>query len=104
MVLTQFGKRIKIFRSDNGTEFTSKDFEEYFTSVGIIHEYSCPYTPQKNGVAERKNRYFLEVTRSLLLEMNVPKRFWSEAVMTAAHLINRMNSFYMALEVLLGRL
>ena len=43
-------------------------------------------------MAERKNRHLLEVARSLMYTMNVPKFFWSEAVMTATHLINRIPS------------
>ncbi|CAL2268732.1 unnamed protein product [Prunus armeniaca] len=50
------------------------------------------YTPQQNGVAERKNRHLLEVARSLLLSIYVPKSYWGEAVLTAAYLINRMPS------------
>jgi hypothetical protein len=49
-------------------------------------------TPPHNGVAERKNRHLLEVARSLMFQMNVPKYLWSEAVMTTAYLINRMPS------------
>ena len=49
-------------------------------------------TPQQNGVSERKNRHLLEVARSLLFASNVPKRFWSDALLTAYFLINRMPS------------
>ncbi|RVW26375.1 Retrovirus-related Pol polyprotein from transposon TNT 1-94 [Vitis vinifera] len=49
-------------------------------------------TPQQNGIAERKNRHLLEVARSLMFSMNVPKLFWGQAVLTAAYLINRMPS------------
>ncbi|CAL9245665.1 unnamed protein product, partial [Arabidopsis halleri] len=49
----------------------------------------CPYTPQQNGVAERKNRHLMEVTRSMMFHTHVPKRFWGDAVLTACYLINR---------------
>ncbi|GAB2267742.1 hypothetical protein Dimus_038680 [Dionaea muscipula] len=62
------------------------------TTHGIIHESSCSDTPPQNGVAERKNRHLLEVTRALMCCMSVPKIFWSEAVLTADYLINRMLS------------
>jgi hypothetical protein len=43
-------------------------------------------------VLERKNRHLLEVTRVLLFQNNVPKEFWSDAVLTAIYLINRLPS------------
>ena len=57
-----------------------------------MHHSSCVYTPQQNGVAERKNEHLLEVARSIMFTMNVPKLFWREAILTAAYLINRMPS------------
>ncbi|KAG7599415.1 Reverse transcriptase RNA-dependent DNA polymerase [Arabidopsis suecica] len=88
-VTNQYNAKIKIFRSDNGGEYTSQAFKEHLASHGIIHQTSCPYTPQQNGVSERKNRHLMEVARSIMFHTNVPKRFWSDAVMTACYLINR---------------
>ncbi|WMV25609.1 hypothetical protein MTR67_018994 [Solanum verrucosum] len=59
---------------------------------GIIHQTSCPYTPQQNGVAERKNRHLIETVRTLLIESHVPLRFWGDAVLSSCYLINRMPS------------
>ena len=59
---------------------------------GIIHQSSCTHTPQQNGVAERKNRHFVETARTLLLHSNVSFRFWGDPVLTACHLINRIPS------------
>lgn len=70
----------------------TSSMSEFLTGEGIIHETSCVGTPQQNGVAGRKNRDLLEKTRSLMFQMNVPKRFWSQAVLTAAYLINRLPS------------
>ncbi|GAB2276039.1 hypothetical protein Dimus_039165 [Dionaea muscipula] len=91
-IQTQFPPPIRIFRSDNAREYFSSSFFSYLTSHGIMHESSCPDTPPQNGVAEHKNRHLLEVTRALMFHMKVPKVFWSEAVMTATYLINRMPS------------
>src|SRR5436190_19823114 len=70
------------------------------------HQTTCPDTPEQNGVAERKNRHLLEVTRALMFQMNVPKFLWSEAVMSDAYLINRMPSKVLGMktpcEILLG--
>ena len=49
-------KKIKILRSDSGGEYTSNDMTKFCQEHGIIHEVTAPYTPQSNGVAERKNR------------------------------------------------
>jgi hypothetical protein len=50
----------------------------------------CVNTPEQNGVAKRKNRHILEVTRCLIFEMNVLRYLWGEATQTATYLINRM--------------
>ena len=78
-----------ILWSDNGGEYTSHAFKYHLAHHGILHQTSCPYTPQQNGVAERKNWHLMEVARSLMFQANVPKRFWSDAVATACYLINR---------------
>ncbi|XP_071739944.1 uncharacterized protein [Rutidosis leptorrhynchoides] len=57
---------------------------------GIIHQTTCAHTPEQNGVAERKNRILLEMTRALIIESKVPKSFWPEALATATYLINRL--------------
>ncbi|XP_010481078.1 PREDICTED: uncharacterized protein LOC104759901 [Camelina sativa] len=75
--------------SDNGGEYTSHAFKQYLANHGIIHQTSCPYTPQQNGVAERKNRHLMEVARSMMFHTNIPKRFWGDAVLAACYLINR---------------
>ncbi|KAL0641881.1 hypothetical protein Bca4012_102535 [Brassica carinata] len=89
-VSNQYNAKIKIFRSDNGGEYTGSAFKNHLAQHGILHQTSCPYTPQQNGVAERKNRHLMEVARSMMFQMSVPKRFWSDAVITACYLINRI--------------
>ncbi|XP_019158475.1 PREDICTED: uncharacterized protein LOC109155214 [Ipomoea nil] len=90
MIQTQFQKNIQIFRSDNGGEFVNTHMQQFFQKKGIIHQTTCPHTPEQNGVVERKNRILLEITRALLIESRVPKSFWPEAIATAAYLINRL--------------
>jgi hypothetical protein len=92
MVETQFQTKIQILRSDNGTEYLNSCLGPFLTEKGIVHQTSCTNTPQQNGVAERKNRHLLEVTRTLLFSYNVPSHYWGEAVLTAAFLLNRMPS------------
>ena len=57
--------------------------EEYLEEEGIKHEFSAPYTPQQNGVVERKNRTLIDMARTMLGEFKMVERFWSEAVNTA---------------------
>ena len=92
LIETQFNVKLKIFRSDNGTEFINRKFSNLFREKGIIHQTTCINTPEQNGVSERKNRHLLEMTRSLLFQNNVPKIYWSDAVLCATHLINRIPS------------
>ena len=63
---------------------------KFFASKGIIHQTSCPDTPQQNGVAERKNRTLLEITRAIMLESHVPTTHWPDAISTATYLTNRL--------------
>jgi hypothetical protein len=81
---------VKKIRSDNGSEFKNLQVEEYLEEEGIKHEFSAPYTPQQNGVVERKNRTLIDMARMMLGEFKTPERFWSEAVNTACHAINRV--------------
>ena len=62
------------------------------SSRGILHQFSCAYTPQQNGVAERKNRHLVEIARTLLLHHKVPQRFLGDATLATCYLINRMLS------------
>ena len=89
---TQFNASIQTLRSDNAPEYFSTQFTEFLSSHGILHQSSCAYTPQQNGVAERKNRHLIETARTLLLHHHVPARFWADSILTACYLINRMPS------------
>nr|KYP77156.1 Retrovirus-related Pol polyprotein from transposon TNT 1-94 [Cajanus cajan] len=93
-IRNQFGKIIKIFRSDNAKEYfsTSTELSSFLSSQGILHQSTCPHTPQQNDITERKNRHLIETARSLMLNMNVPIHHWGDAVITACFLINRMSS------------
>ncbi|KAL4308261.1 hypothetical protein GQ457_01G050660 [Hibiscus cannabinus] len=57
---------IKILRSDRGSEYTKNLFEDFCKEHGIIHQLTVRYTPQQNGVAERKNRTILDMERSMV--------------------------------------
>ncbi|KAJ9539173.1 hypothetical protein OSB04_031906 [Centaurea solstitialis] len=96
-LIIKFIKRIQVLlqlplrkiRSDNDTEFKNATLEAYLTSVGISHNFSGAYTPQQNGVVERRNRTLVEVARTMLAYSGLPLTFWAEAVSTACFTQNR---------------
>ncbi|GJZ71494.1 putative RNA-directed DNA polymerase [Tanacetum coccineum] len=90
LVKTQFGKVVKIFRSDNGTKFVNKRFNDFAKLHGVLHQTTCAYTPQQNGVAERKHRHLLNVARALMFQEGLPVNMWTESILTAVYLINRL--------------
>jgi transposase InsO family protein len=79
---TQSNCKIQVIRSDNGTEYTSEKFNRFCEDAGIEHQLTSPYSPQQNGVVERKNRTVMEMTRCLLHDKGLPKKFWAEAANT----------------------
>lgn len=90
--------KLKTLRTDRGGEFTSHEFTAYCDRYGIKRHLTAPYSPQQNGVVERRNRTLLEMTRSILKGMtrsilkgmNMPNEFWGEAVRHSTYLINRV--------------
>ena len=71
----EFELKIKNVRSDNGSEFRNTNVEEFLDEEGIKHEFSAPYTPQQNGIVERKNRTLIEAARTMLDEYKIPDIF-----------------------------
>ena len=86
------GKKLRILCSDNGGEYKSKIFLSYCANAGIIRQYSQPYTPQHNGIAERRNRSLLDIVRSLLSDSPLPNHLWTEAVRAACAIMNLRSS------------
>jgi len=89
LVEKQSGKSIKVLRFDGGGEYTSKVFEKFCEDNGIVHEVTAPYTPQHNGLAERRNRSLLDMTISIFKMKKMPNTFWGESVKTTAYILNR---------------
>ena len=79
-------KKVRTFRTDNGGEYTSSQFENYLKAEGIRHELTVPKTPQQNGVTESLNQTLVEMARSMLLDSKLSKKFWGEAISTAVYL------------------
>jgi transposase InsO family protein len=88
-VETQFDKKVKVIRSDNGPEFL---MAEFFNSRGIAHHTSCVETPQQNGIVERKYQHILSTCRAIMFQSAIPIVFWSYAISHSVYLINRLPS------------
>lgn len=75
MVQTQFITKLKNVRIDSNSQFTSINFQTLLTKNGIIHQKTYVYTPQQNGVVERKHKHLLQLARSLMMQAYLPKYF-----------------------------
>ncbi|PHU20402.1 hypothetical protein BC332_11553 [Capsicum chinense] len=91
-VKTQFRKTVKVVRTDNETEFVNSLCSSLFVTKGIVHHTSYSYSPQQNGVAERKHRHILEVTRTLRFQATIPFKFWGYCVLDVVYLVNKLPS------------
>ena len=89
MLQRQAGLPVKRVRSDNGGEFCNSTLSEFYTSQGVLHETTNPYSLQQNGKAERLNRTLWEKARPMLSDAGLPKHLWADAIVTANYLRNR---------------
>ncbi|GJR08198.1 retrovirus-related pol polyprotein from transposon TNT 1-94 [Tanacetum coccineum] len=86
----QLSHRVKIIRSDNGTEFKNRYMLEFCGNKGIKQEYSNARTPQQNEVAERMNRTLIEAARTMLADSLFTNNLWAEEVSMLATFINKV--------------
>jgi hypothetical protein len=84
-------RKIKKLRSDNGGEYTSKEFANFCMDVGIKRELTTPYNPQQNGVAERKNITIMEAVKTMIHDQDLPMHLWAEATKTTVYVQNRLS-------------
>ena len=89
VVKNQSEKKIEVLRTGGGGEYTSKMFDEFYVEHSIDHNVIAPYTPQHNGISERRNRTILDMTRCMLKQKNLPKFLWGKAVTAAVYIMNR---------------
>ncbi|GJZ86191.1 retrotransposon protein, putative, ty1-copia subclass [Tanacetum coccineum] len=87
-VENQLGKTIKALRSDRGGEYISQEFKDYLKACGIVQQLTPPYTPQHNGVSERRNRTLLDMVRSMMNLTTLPLSFWDYALESATRILN----------------
>ena len=86
---TQTGSKIQVLRSNNGGEYTSKEFDGFCRQEGIKRQLTVSYTPEQNGVVERKNKSIVGATQAMLHDQSLPFFLWAEACSTAVYLQNR---------------
>ena len=89
MVENQTGKKIKILRTDNGTEYESNEFNKFCREVSIKRETTIVYTPEQNGVVEKNNRTIVEVVYAMLYDQGLLKFLWGQTANTAVYVQNR---------------
>ena len=82
----QTGRKIRVLRSDNGGVYTSKEFDGFCRQEGIRRQLTVSYTPEQNGVAERKNRSIVGAARAMLHDQSLPFYLRAEACSTAVYL------------------
>lgn len=87
--LSRGGYKVGAIRTDNGTEFVNQTLHDFFSDKGITHQLTVPHNSFQNGAVERAHRTLEERARCLLIGGCVPVSLWSEAISTAAYLINR---------------
>jgi hypothetical protein len=93
------GIKVKALRYDNGGEYTSNEFRDFCESRSILREFTTPYTPVQNGVAERMHRTIQDRVVYMLHHANLSQGFWAEAVRIAVHVINVLPSTVKGLKV-----
>ena len=86
----QLDKKITIFQSDGGGEFNSTAFIKHLENCGITRQISCPYTPEQNGVAERKHRHINETALTMMFHASLPLKLWVDSFLVATYIINRL--------------
>ena len=92
LVETETGEKVKVFRTDRGGEFLSNKFKKYCEETGLQRQYTSPYSPQQNGVVERRNRTVLEMVRLNLKTMSMPDVLWGEAIAHYVYILNRVQT------------
>ena len=89
LVEKQSGHQIQRLRTDNGGEYVNNNFTSYCTTQGIQMQHTVPYTPQQNGVAERKNRTLKEMANCMIQSKGLSLQYWAEAINCANYIVNR---------------
>lgn len=88
LVENQTRKKIKVLRFDNGGEYTSKEFDNFCIQEGIKKQLTLPYNPHQNWVTERKTKSIIEITKSMIRDLDLITCLWAEACFTTMYILN----------------
>jgi transposase InsO family protein len=88
-VEVECGRKLRMLRTDNNSEFTAAEFTSYCVDEGVQRHYFAPHSPQQNGVIERRNQTVVRMARALLKKRGMSAVFWGEVVVTAVYILNR---------------
>lgn len=88
----QMGHKIKVVKSDNGTEFVNEELQIFLTDKGIIHQTTVTYSPEQNGKIERDMRTLVEASRTMIQAKKLEKNLWAEAINTTVYILNRTSN------------
>ena len=89
MVENKSGKRIKVLQSDNGGDYTSGSFVDFYSEAEIKNDFIVLYHPQQNGVVEWKRRTIISAMKAMIHDQGVPMLLWEEACNTSVYVQNR---------------
>jgi len=89
LIEKQSGKSIKVLIYDGEEEYDSNDFTEFCKQQGIARQFTTRYTPQQNGVAERKNQTIMNMARSMFPYKQLSNEYWTEAIACSVYLLNK---------------
>jgi transposase InsO family protein len=89
LVEKKSGHQIQRLRTYNGGEYVNNNFISYCTTQGIQMKHTVPYTPQQNGVAERKNLTLKEMANCMIQSNGLSLKYWVEAINYENYIVNR---------------
>ena len=91
--------KVKVLRSDNGSDYISAEFKTYLTGEGIEHQLSIPERSEQNGVTEGMNRTLTQCAHNMRLQADMSEEFWAETMSHACYLVNRSPSTVVYLQI-----
>ncbi|KAI4303074.1 hypothetical protein MLD38_038749 [Melastoma candidum] len=91
-ISTQFSASGRALQCDGGGEFVNDSMRTFLSDRGILLRIACPYTPQQNGISERRHQHLANLSRTILVQSGLPTKFWADAVSTANFVVNRLPS------------
>src|SRR6266481_1074251 len=89
LVERESGWKVGILNTNNGGEYTSKEYESYLRREGITHHMTAPNTSVENGLSERSHHTIMSRARAIRLDAKLPPNLWVECAQTACYLKNR---------------